>query len=840
MGTQPLRLPFRSACRTLSIHAAVVAWLALFAGWAAGDSEQSYVDGLLQRQLFRLAESHCEQELKRANLDDEQRAALVIQFLKTCTQHAINVPRAQRQALWNKASAAWSDFQKSSRDEKSWPDVAFQYWISEITRGEALRLEAEVSTDRESDLAEATRTLRQSVRALRELEQQVKRLQRNKTRDSRWSDRKLNELLNQIRITIAQTMLQQSACYRLGSPDNVYLLSQARDGFASLARLTGDSELIQLSHLGQIECHRRLRDFATAIEKQQRLARTNSLSLNVQWKLTNEMARLKLDQNSPRAAIDLLQRQLKEAGREIDQNVVAQTELTLIRAYVAAWKAAAKSSKADQEKWRAAAIAQLQNMERSLPKYWVRRAEIVLSTIQSESSDFSDVEILTRSAAHQFRRKKFAEAIKTYRRAARLARDLNDPHLAFDLDYQAAAILLHVKDYRQAREAFQKVAVGYPNHINAARSHLTAITCAARLAADSSEDLSQYETLLNDHLRRWSEDPSGNQARLWLAKLQEQQGKLSDAIDTLIVIDDSFPQISEVRQRIKRAFDQLLVKLDFNSKERFELAAKAAGYFEKSVRKATSGREWSEADRDAALNAATFRLLNTNDDPTQIASILDAAVSSDGSTSQWKTRALALAGTAHLLIGDLGSARHLLGEVDWSKIDDGLVFLQRLERQIHVSGVERSRELASVMLLVSQGVTAVDKKQQRQLAQYEADALEILGKREEALAIYQRLVKRLPDDPRLQYRSAQLWEQGQTEQDLQQAMEHWRYTVRLSTPASALWFEAKLGIARTHLALGDSKRAAEVIQLTRVLHPNLGGAEMKGRFLKLLTSIEIN
>ena len=60
--------------------------------------------------------------------------------------------------------------------------------------------------------------------------------------------------------------------------------------------------------------------------------------------MVSELAELKIDQDSPQEAIELLRRQLQRGDRNVDPSVVAQAELTLIHAYVAAWKAAAQSS----------------------------------------------------------------------------------------------------------------------------------------------------------------------------------------------------------------------------------------------------------------------------------------------------------------------------------------------------------------------------------------------------------------------------------------------------------------------------------------------------------------
>jgi hypothetical protein len=53
-------------------------------------------------------------------------------------------------------------------------------------------------------------------------------------------------------------------------------------------------------------------------------------------------------------------------------------------------------------------------------------------------------------------------------------------------------------------------------------------------------------------------------------------------------------------------------------------------------------------------------------------------------------------------------------------------------------------------------------------------------------------------------------------------------------PGGDAWFRAKYGLALTHWKLGNCERAARLIELTQVLHPTLGGPQLKTKFLELL------
>ncbi len=50
---------------------------------------------------------------------------------------------------------------------------------------------------------------------------------------------------------------------------------------------------------------------------------------------------------------------------------------------------------------------------------------------------------------------------------------------------------------------------------------------------------------------------------------------------------------------------------------------------------------------------------------------------------------------------------------------------------------------------------------------------------------------------------------------------------------SASWFEARYGLALAYFHAGQLKEAAQLIDATSILHPNLGGGSVEKKFIKL-------
>jgi hypothetical protein len=69
---------------------------------------------------------------------------------------------------------------------------------------------------------------------------------------------------------------------------------------------------------------------------------------------------------------------------------------------------------------------------------------------------------------------------------------------------------------------------------------------------------------------------------------------------------------------------------------------------------------------------------------------------------------------------------------------------------------------------------------------------------------------------------------------MEAALAKWRQIEKRSPPQSARWYEAKYAVAELHYELGNRQQAAKMIQFLKLLHPDLGGAEMAGKFEALL------
>ena len=120
------------------------------------------------------------------------------------------------------------------------------------------------------------------------------------------------------------------------------------------------------------------------------------------------------------------------------------------------------------------------------------------------------------------------------------------------------------------------------------------------------------------------------------------------------------------------------------------------------------------------------------------------------------------------------------------------------------------------------------------MSRWGAIGMSVAGHHTQAIGALAKLVERTPHDAQLLRYLASSHEARAQQTDNRLALDYWRRAARSTPPDTPLWYQAKLGIARGLIRLGERQRAVESIRVLQALHPNLGGAAYRERFLELL------
>ncbi len=807
---------------------------------AVGDSEDArFLQGLRQRQLFRLAETYCHQKLDSGRLSPERQAQLVVELARCYAEHALHSLPGQRDPWWRAAHQAVADYPQSDAYRPYWLLVRVQDALTLLARGQLLREEVELQAAGAASLAEVQTSLREAIRALGALEeemaQEIRQAHRARTRQGALSVPQLHVLHENVQFQLALALANQARCFDQDSADRLNALGQSIERLERLAQSATSDELRWQSRMERLTCNRLMRRFDEA----------RQLIAQIQSDQPPPALVGRLEAEAVRLA--LADRRLEEALEHTKRFTPDHTQisplwdLACLETYIALWLDADHSGRdEDAETWQNKAAETIRTIEDRYGMYWLRRAESQLAAAASGAS-VRNLDVLVRAADRFYLVGQFDDAVANYTRAAQKAKEAGRAGQAFQLSLKAASIQHERQRHQDAIEQFRQIALSHPSHSQAAEAHILAVLNASLLAQQTSgSSLVAYEDLLHEHLRTWPGGPTSDRARWWLGRLREHRHEWSDALAAYRAVSVDFPQFEEVLEGTARCYRSWLAEL--RGLEQFQIADQAAGYFELLTRTPTSDPQPSRirmADQAAVL-AAEMRLRYVHQGYLAAQNMLSSVVYRQGHPEEnpWAARAGLLLVVA------------LAGQGKWSEAEDLLTRLgnvppeqlvEMLELLSHVADHAEARHRAPLAQLQSR---VADKLMPHQetlappqrtlLLVTQADALARLGQQAKALELYRRLTAELANDGRVQEGYAALLLEHDERALVSEALEKWRSVLERSQPQSQQWFRAKYAVALAHYKLGNKEQAAKIIQLTRTLYPDLGGPDRQKEFLELL------
>jgi len=853
----------------------ILSFLLTSAAAAGESSDQRFLAGLRERGLFRLAETYCTDRLKRGDLPESQRADLVIELSRCLAEWAVGSPPEERGPLWQRASQVTQGFAGDNPQNPRLPLVRLQQALCHLARGELARQEAQLSAD-PGDLLDQARThLRDTIEELNALDDDVQRRLRQQSlpgpgERAGLDAHQLASLQNNIQYELARALRNQAECYASDSPDRANALTQAVKLLLRLAALDAVDPLSWKSRVDLIESYRLLADYGQSRRQLDAL-----LALKppppVELRARAERIRLALATEQLAEAISVLSQ-----GRQIDETTSPELDYAWLETYLAAGRAAGDAQdNAKAAEWQAKATEMVEQIEQWHGPYWTRRAGMLLANYVRASPGGGDLGLLVRAAESSFRSGQFTEALAGYDRAQARAAKQGDSARAFDLGYIAATIEHQRGRHAEALERYRRLAMAMPENPQAPEAHLLAIYHAAQLAKASGKGgkgdrrilperpdgcsaqnapvpfsaLDQYAALLQEHLRTWPTGPSADQAWRQWGRLREQKHDWQGAIRAYQAISAGDADYLQAAEAVERCYGAWLAERKAAGQPSEELAGKAADWFESLV-VGPQGRlpeRWSPLQQFAVLAAARLRLDHTAAGYDRTQRILSTALQTAGDAPpQWKSAARVLLVVSLAGQGRSRESGQLLAEISAGSPQQLLSLLEGLERVAATARPEVRGELAQLQLsaikLLPADPKALSGTERQTLQRVRAQALADAGRTEEALRQYEALAAAYPRDGAIQEAYARLLltrvDRAATaearKKSIQSALEKWRELEEKSPPQSPRWFLAKYWVARLHFELGNKSQAAKIITLLRLLHPELGGPELKSQFEELL------
>ena len=389
-----------------------------------------------------------------------------------------------------------------------------------------------------------------------------------------------------------------------------------------------------------------------------------------------------------------------------------------------------------------------------------------------------------------------------------------------------------------------------PAEPQAAEAHRLAIYHAEQLIReqppgtpdeDLAAQLDQYQALLDEHLQLWPQGAGADAVWRQMGRLREHRGDWEGAIQAYRSISPQDGDYLSTVEAIERCCRAWLDARKAEGKPTDRMATDAAAWFESLLLdpRGTPAEPWGPLQQFAVLAAARLRLNYTSSGYAEAQRIVvEALQRATDAPPQWKSAAEALLVFALAGGGRRQEAGEVLARMSAGPSDQLLDMLEGLGRMAATARPEVRAELAQLQLstiqLLGPNAARLTPTQSQMLQRIRSQALADTGQTAAALEAYRSLSAAYPLDGEIQEAYAELLSRKGDRESLQAALEQWRQIEKKSPPGSPRWFRAKYAVALTHCDLGNKQQAAQVIGLLKLLHPELGGPEMKARFEQLL------
>jgi TolA-binding protein len=448
--------------------------------------------------------------------------------------------------------------------------------------------------------------------------------------------------------------------------------------------------------------------------------------------------------------------------------------------------------------------------------------------------------VLSRMADGQYRRGDHEGTIATLARAVKLARERGDVDQTVDLAYRAASVLYQEKQLDDAAEQFAIIATTFPTHKKAPQAQFMVAHCLGlAYAADrSAKRLSKYAQALEQHIRTFGTDATAAEARWLLGNLRMTERNWAGAIDLFTRIPRDARRHSAARQETARAYESWMQELWAKSESPEKQLADAMLFLKQSL-PAARNQAYTTDDVPIALRLARIETHASVGLYEEAEGVLERVLFGKAADESQRAEARRLYLISLLGQDKFDAAGRMIASEFVGAPQELFAVVQSLEDAANRSAESRRRQIGALQLVATERLA----KDAEQLSPAQALQTEILlavayvnaGQAQRADDIFKKLQDRVPDDPRVLEAQAdcfmQLGRYGQ-------AREMWRQLIGSLRENTAPWYRAKYNLALACFHTGDVAQCQKIIQVTAVLHPELGGPDLKPKFEALLAKCQ--
>ena len=503
--------------------------------------DRAFLESLLNRGLFRLAELHCRERLNAQTISPMARAELTLELIRVLQERSLCAPAPEKKELDAKSQSIYEDFQKANPDCPWLLPVQFQYAVGIFAQAKRLEMEARFALEPETRMEEAREVLRDAIRRFLEIDAQREALvlalaqkgspgnapgtsrknsktakdsTKNSSRNSgkngtpsesaessRFSEDglslwELESLKSSVQFQLLLAYELQALTYPPDSLDRLNALKEAQTQAGKLTLVPSSSTFYWNARLAEIRCFRLQNDFESAQKRIDFLEKQpETMPENVRLELLAEKIRLALAAQQTEQALEIVK-------TELHANILGtngELDCAILELWLAQWQDAMKKNASNAPGSSAAAnlseneIAQklrdeslgiLETIRAKSSPWWVRRAEILFNGKLKNSGETRNLSFL-KLAAENACTNHDADAALACERLWRAACDQSDPETALHAAQMAAAFLYQNDRKAESADWFRRIAVTFPQHADALKNHALAISVLAEELASN-------------------------------------------------------------------------------------------------------------------------------------------------------------------------------------------------------------------------------------------------------------------------------------------------------------------------------------------------------------------
>ncbi|HEY1066907.1 MAG TPA: hypothetical protein VGE52_12380 [Pirellulales bacterium] len=839
-----VHLSARGLAAQIAFGLAVAAWLALVA-FAPGillaqavdnSQDQAVLAGLRARRLFETAELYCQKRLDRTDLSPTRQAELVVELSRTYAEHALQVSPDESDPLWAKAREAIARFLSANPKHPQALVVKAQAGLLLLARGELLRQQSEL-VSQNGELIDAARTeLRGGIKALHELEKEIEEARNTLSRrpgPDELTETQLHNLALNVKFQLAAAYRHQAETYPPDGAERADATTQAADLLVPLADREDDETLVWPSRVDLATCLRLQGRYDKALEAVEAFL-SSEPPADAALALRAERIRIHLAAKQLPQAISLATGERPPVGRE-----TADFDFACLETFAAAWKDASDRKDAEQAAgWMKRTSQGSAQFAHQHGPYWGRRAAALEAGLVGKTSAAADVGQLARAAENLYLSGELDAAAEQYASAGNQALAGGKPDQAFDLIYKAAAIEHKRQRHPEAAKHFLAAAAADPKSARAGESHLWGVYHTGQAArATTPVNLEPYAALLKQHVERWPQDPTSNQARVWWGRLLEAQKawEPAGALYAAVAPDDA--RALDALASLERCATARLDELTLAGKPHSEFAQQAARWFLQAMSGSPDAlpASWADREREAALSAAKFWLDSTADFYDDAATLLETALAeSSDAPPDWLRAA-----KRHLVLAYAGlnrqeDAQKLLGELSEGKAEEVLALLEGIG-VIAVDSPPNARQGLAALQLKTIGLMQgksqeLSPEQKRSLDLTFARATAVVSEPRRALQVYDALSKAYPQDAQIKEEFGTLLAEQSDPAGLKKSFALWKELEKSRKQGTDGWLRAQYYLILIRSKLGEREAALKLFNFVEILYPELGGPDWKRKF----------